>query len=449
MVPMCETMADTSFDSDMSLGRTCGEFRKRAKTDHPEKDDSGGEETREETHHLLTADIWEKLPECLIEEVLAKLPFSSLFRFCCACKRWRDTILSGNPHLAFFRGGKLLVLNPNRRSWESVPISFLPVDRLSSLSLVAAAGGLLCFRTKSFDEFLVCNPLTRSWRTVQTPWGEAAPSRLDPLYSTTALRKFHRCKSMPKFFLVGVILNSDETHFNIVVASGVTRGERVTLVYDSYLDCWEKADGVPDDSGPEGGGGFHEAQTIASRGNLYSTIRTTSDEVKLVKFDVEQRTWSTIQMPDMPDLPWKLLEHNGKILLMSGNPRNPSSFAFYELKDSEITPWVSLKSLRLIRLFEAMRRGFGVSENLRILDCLGQGDSMFCIGSKFSTAQAALRSRSGSSRLSFTAGVHNFSTNSDVLTGWEEPQMGGCQSSFPGSWQIFRPSLLPCIQGGR
>lgn len=245
-----------------------------------------------------------------------------------------------------------------------------------------------------------------------------------------------------------MILSSDEMHFKLIVASGVNRGQRATLVYDSHSDCWQRADGVLVGSAADScSGGFHEAQTIACRGNLYSTIRTANDEFKLVKFDLQQRTWSPIQVPETLDFPWKLLEHDGKILLMSRNPRSPSrppsSFAFYELKDSEIPSWTSFKSLPLIRLFEAMGRGCEGYENLQFLECLGQGDSMFCIGSKFSTSPAFFRSL-GSWKLSFNVGVHNFATNSDVLTGWEDSEMGGCQS-YLRSWQIFRPSRIPCV----
>ncbi|KAK2453561.1 F-box only protein [Trifolium repens] len=128
---------------------------------------------------VMKPQIWEKFPEDLFKDVLARLPFATVIRFRTVCHQWNNLITSqsfshyraqvsqSNPwfFLAFEdvtynatlpKNNYKAVSDPFMKRWiypNTFEIPALPVS---------SAGGLVC----SFDFFnrniYVCNPLTKS-----------------------------------------------------------------------------------------------------------------------------------------------------------------------------------------------------------------------------------------------------------------------------------------------
>ncbi|CAA6670093.1 unnamed protein product [Spirodela intermedia] len=172
-------------------------------------------------------DIWAKLPDDLLSEVLARIPPFLLFRMRSVCRRW-NSILNDNSFLKFHsqvpsHGPCLLTLWRNSqthhcsvfslplKTWYKIPSGFLPHW---AFFLVGSSGGLICL--SGFDGLLfriiVCNPLTQEWRLL-------------PMMHYNQQRQ-----------LILVVDRMDRS-FKVIAASDVYE-PLPTEVYDSKLDSW-------------------------------------------------------------------------------------------------------------------------------------------------------------------------------------------------------------------
>lgn len=173
--------------------------------------------------------IWAKLPEDLLNEILARVPPFMLFRLRCVCKHW-NSILQDNSFLKFHsqvpsHGPCLLTFwksSPSPQSsvfslplktWYRIPFTFLPPW---AFWLVGSSGGLVCFSGLDGLTFkiLVCNPLTQTWRTL-------------PSMHYNQQRQLN------------MIVDRMDRSFKVIAASDIY-GDRTlpTEVYDSKLDRW-------------------------------------------------------------------------------------------------------------------------------------------------------------------------------------------------------------------
>ncbi|CAI9094549.1 OLC1v1030309C1 [Oldenlandia corymbosa var. corymbosa] len=129
----------------------------------------------------------DELNQDLLEQVLAWLPTSNFYRLTSVCKRWKSAASSATFKLTcskiparepwFFMvdpqdpqlKNPLFVFDSAENSWKQISFFSSPyfqqLEKQSSGNFVpvAASGGLICFMSSQF-EFIVCNPLTSSYK---------------------------------------------------------------------------------------------------------------------------------------------------------------------------------------------------------------------------------------------------------------------------------------------
>ncbi|KAJ1260272.1 hypothetical protein BS78_10G219400 [Paspalum vaginatum] len=126
--------------------------------------------------------VWRRLPQPLVDRVLACLPTPSFLRLRAACRRLYSLLYSSpflhshlllSPHLPFFAfavpsAGHLLLLDPTRQapSWSRLPLPLpapVPGAGQASFSPAAASAGLIAFLSDASGHktLLLANPITR------------------------------------------------------------------------------------------------------------------------------------------------------------------------------------------------------------------------------------------------------------------------------------------------
>ncbi|KAH7307312.1 hypothetical protein KP509_22G053800 [Ceratopteris richardii] len=246
----------------------------------------------EEVAECEASSIWGELPSELVDRVLAFLPPICLFRLRAVCTRWRGLpdgdggffrALSKQipPHGPCFlmaqKDGcvwRLVVYSYPMRSWHALPSPSPPEKETAPHSLVASAGGLLCFAVLHGcrEELLVSNAFRQTYR------------RLPPLRHTRQLA------------FVAMITEENVSGFKIVAAGdgSSARARPVdidipTEVYDSKSDAWVSSHSQPP-------AGLRPQCSAFWRDRLYCL---TVSPIRLVAFDLERCIWETlpVRMP--------------------------------------------------------------------------------------------------------------------------------------------------------
>lgn len=196
----------------------------------------------------LIENIWSKLPDEVMDLVLAWLPLSAFFRMRCVCKKWNHIISSPNfldtysrvPfRTAFFLhlirvNGVLMAAchDPVVNRWQRLPLDSIPVNAY----IHGGAGGLFCCQrvVNAFLVLSVCNPLTKRWRD------------LPPMPNLNTATCF-----------VKMVAQASDNNYKIVrvgqlqplppVRNNGARIELCTEVYDSATDAWTPVEHTPTD----------------------------------------------------------------------------------------------------------------------------------------------------------------------------------------------------------
>jgi hypothetical protein len=124
--------------------------------------------------------VWRRLPQPLVDRVLACLPTPSFLRLRAACRRFYSLLFSSpflhshlllSPYLPFFAfavpsAGHLLLLDPSTGqvpSWSHLPLPLPPPGAGQTFSPAAASAGLLAFLSDASGHktLLLVNPITR------------------------------------------------------------------------------------------------------------------------------------------------------------------------------------------------------------------------------------------------------------------------------------------------
>lgn len=148
--------------------------------------DSGSDSAITPGLEMQDSSPWRSLPSDILERALALLPLPDVFRMRCVCKRWNSLI-----HCAQFQESSLRCpvswgpfYSPRigwkgrgppfiqwasydlaEGKWISMPqFEFPLLNRNSGWNLMAANGGLFCFRASDGRRILVCNPMTNRWK---------------------------------------------------------------------------------------------------------------------------------------------------------------------------------------------------------------------------------------------------------------------------------------------
>ncbi|XAR64939.1 hypothetical protein NMG60_11008841 [Bertholletia excelsa] len=170
---------------------------------------------------------FDDLNQDLLEELLSWLPTSAFYRLSSVCKRWKSvanskTFLLACSHVPsrqpwFFMVDPHLthpiVFDTVERNWKQLNCLPFLLNASTSMISVASSGGLICFRS-ACREFIVCNPLTSSFRQLP-PLTE--PENQQPLQA--------------------IGMNSSSNSYKLVLAYGDLQNLSVK-VYVSSTDCW-------------------------------------------------------------------------------------------------------------------------------------------------------------------------------------------------------------------
>nr|XP_024375479.1 F-box/kelch-repeat protein At5g15710-like isoform X1 [Physcomitrium patens]PNR54599.1 hypothetical protein PHYPA_008276 [Physcomitrium patens] len=188
----------------------------------------------------MDPEIWSQLPQEMLLDVLARLPYDYIPRLREVCKRWKELLVakyftdrivsvrkSQTPFLLVCvkRFQAIVAYNPARREWREVFI-WKKSPNFYIHSLRAAGGGLLCFegnvgrkREDGDIRLLICNPISKLWRI------------LPPLPSGI---KTSGCVNL-------VVLENEPNQFKILFTQiHQLHGQRrlVGTLFDSLTDSW-------------------------------------------------------------------------------------------------------------------------------------------------------------------------------------------------------------------
>ncbi|KAL3695652.1 hypothetical protein R1sor_009728 [Riccia sorocarpa] len=263
--------------------------------------------------------LWQHLPSELLENVLTRLPISTLLSFCQVCKQWKKLIQStefacrcgSTQPLAFFHyegtaetAPYLAVPNTTTNTWEKHTLNFAS----GRVSVIAADQGLICFGSESVDTLFIYNPLTRLWKKL------TIPEEGDDQFS-------RRC-TPGTGKLVGLSVDRETGNYKLIV--GFIKDQIVmyenptrTLTYDSVSSTWTTIPVCPilpleDEDEDEAPGDWEDlwipGESVRSGDKLYWLVEkdmelTGSAFRLIVKFDVTAGTW-TVDEPDLPYPPF-------------------------------------------------------------------------------------------------------------------------------------------------
>ncbi|KAI5063189.1 hypothetical protein GOP47_0021736 [Adiantum capillus-veneris] len=225
--------------------------------------------------------LWRDLPQDLIDRILAFLPPICLFRLRSVCRRWHS-LLNEHGFLCLLsqlpsHGPCFLMARKDGEVWQrahvysypmcvwhSLPLAFIPKK---THSLVASAGGLLCFTGLEgrHDELFVCNPFRQECR------------RLPDMHH------------MRQLGFVSMFMDKRAVCYRIVTAGdcgyvGSNRPAIPTEVYDSITNTWAVFHSFPARS-------LHSLRSAYCNGRLYCLTLSPST---VVAFDIDKGIWESI-----------------------------------------------------------------------------------------------------------------------------------------------------------
>jgi len=278
----------------------------------------------------LDPDLWQHLPDEVLEQVLPRLPLEAIFRFRAVCKRWSQFTLSPSfrascrhstsqtPVLVAMRSVEDLRLTPvlawHGKKWRGLGLTFLHQELLLAhcdrITAMGTDGGLLCvsaLNTISRSVILVCNPLTQSCKLlppINNPW-------------TIVFRQ------------VIVRVEKPSGHYKIFIFGHDLHSRRqAVFLYCSRSDSVVPLPRVTNSLARTYG---------AFRGEIYYTL---SQDHELIGFDTESPNWpetnTGVRMTDQAD-GYKILVQDGRLFCAIAKEGNPNSrddvveFRIYEL----------------------------------------------------------------------------------------------------------------------
>ncbi|CAM6118653.1 unnamed protein product [Calypogeia fissa] len=269
----------------------------------------------------LDEGIWSALHDCILEKMIARLPFKSLFRAASLSKAWRlrfrsdlfqsevqcSTAPSWNSYAPLYVNHKkdLVGYESSSERWHVLPNhSYLQQDIVEDWSLRAGAGSLLCWTSAAPFTFAspnnmchnniyhihVTNPLTRSWRQL--------PPRPNMQFPD----------------LVHMVCDGTE---NYKVMLATLRPKICVQIFDSASGTWtlDTHDTLTFDS-EWGGIAFID-------GAVYIIVLTMlrRSGYKLISFDVNENIWTEIP-------------HLSKVA--DEDHQSPQEMMFYDVRFSEL-----------------------------------------------------------------------------------------------------------------
>eukprot|EP01018_Ginkgo_biloba_P020164 Gb_12311 [translate_table: standard] len=318
--------------------------------DNSEKPASGnpsGEEIVGKEEILMDPSVWERLPEEILELILARLPLKSMLRLRTVCRKWNGLPLnkrfarlhSISEHVTpgfvmcarrsfmrsedLERSGSNLSHRIGLTKWLRLPFKIGSKLSLPSglIRLEASAGNLLCF--SEFKEwrrgpvnYYVCNPVTKCCRNL--------PDRVE--------------KGATQ--LTGMAVDIASGHYKVLIAVYAGNGEQVRNddsvhnlyadVYDSRTNQWKRAHKMSPAAKLVPG-----SLAVFCKGELFWLV-SCQNKIALLVFNMAKEDWRVIDLPqiiqdqfeirggetlwrydgDRCDLILKSLEYEGRVFVL-------------------------------------------------------------------------------------------------------------------------------------
>eukprot|EP00249_Psilotum_nudum_P002964 c16267_g1_i2 orf=370-1494(-) len=303
---------------------------------------------------VMDENLWSKLPEELLEKVLANLPVDAMLRFRSVCKAWKAFISSyGFVELCYkssHKGPWCLTISPDCEGSAVYDVAMDKWYRILLPSIAAkhrmqpfnSVGGFICFKNFDNSTFLVYNLLTRSC-------SDLTPGRT------------RNCSDKD---MAWVVVDQSEG-FSVIVVGESRRYE----VYDSYSNKWSRVGMLP--TGIEiSQDCCFPARSVAIDGLLYMVSNFPYD---LVTYDIITGSWSKLYVR-WPYQSWNhiLSEYRGRICMMAlQNKHDQLCFCEWELQTKR-KAWVKIETMPKSLSSELLSCGNGEWQ----VHCLANRDLM-------------------------------------------------------------------------
>ncbi|KAJ0724827.1 putative F-box domain, galactose oxidase/kelch, beta-propeller, kelch-type beta propeller [Helianthus annuus] len=316
------------------------------------KDSTQGKKLSETSvpNETMESEIWKEFPEDLFENVIARLPVATFFRFRSVCQKWNSLLTSNSFSLQCGQLSRTqpwfytrthenvntgAMYDPVSRKWHHPNVPVVPTNKI--VLPVASAGGLVCFLDISHGSFYVCNPLTRSFRELQA-----------------------RSVNVWSRVVVGMTANEKAGGAYQVMWVG-SNGEYE--IYDSRNDTWACPGAMPTCINVPLSLNYR-SQPVAIAGCMYF-LR--SDPDGIVSYDTETGIWKQFTVP----APVHLREHTlaecgGRIMLAGLLTKNAATC---------VCIWELQKMTLLWKEVDRM-------PNIWCLEFYGKPIRMSCLGNK-------------------------------------------------------------------
>ncbi|XP_076934138.1 F-box protein At3g07870-like [Bidens hawaiensis] len=124
------------------------------------------------------------LPECVMFDIVSKLPVKTIMYCKCVCKKWRE--LLSNPdfvQLHLSRSPEALLIDkysswPGSYEWvemdhldpvKSINLNFCPREYTFGILQVGSVNGLICSCSQGYDDIYVFNPVLEEYMLLPEP----------------------------------------------------------------------------------------------------------------------------------------------------------------------------------------------------------------------------------------------------------------------------------------
>ncbi|KAI5058832.1 hypothetical protein GOP47_0027002 [Adiantum capillus-veneris] len=336
--------------------------------------------------------VWCELPDALLERLLPLLPVSSLLRFRCVCKSWNSYIFSSDflqlcssssspspapascSHGALHRPDSnsylllstwssdypLLAFNPSRQTWHLPSLDFLRkppklamTAASSALSVVAAAGGLLCL-SDGGSKLVVCNPVTKTMREIECRVEE---------------QEERGGRMLTDVVMASMRYEDEERSYELVLVGRCEgdEGRQVTCVYESRRHVWRRE--------KQREALFFESSGVFLGSDFYVL---TSVPLKLMVFSTQTGRWREhgAEVPAGVKYPC-LVEIGGRLLLLAAVGEVEGDLKRYSVWRLEGLGWEEEASMP-----DSIFQQIGVKDGFEGLSCVSLKQSVYMTSSE-------------------------------------------------------------------
>ncbi|OAE28055.1 hypothetical protein AXG93_488s1170 [Marchantia polymorpha subsp. ruderalis] len=333
----------------------------------------------------------------LIAAIFKRLPVVKLIGLRTLNQEWMTRILSSeflarnldqaNIVLMLYVEERVVIYDVKSNSWHQRRIKDLsrsslhvlvdPRHETSRLELIASDGGVLCFSTRDFGHFLVCNPVTKQSMclTLENISSEiTSAARDDTQLCSVHGEQRHWTDRLGRQTLGGLLVDPDTGHYKLLIATLQKGAPLRTKIYNSQSKRWTQVHDFP-----SGSMDFTSTRRLSidtrsrtcnmRRGcivwndSLYTLVQYMDVFWDLLKFDVQKEKWSVVPLRRKVQYNLQLAVYEDKLLLVETPWWNRYSFFVIQESDGEITSWVSVLeplSQQLETLFHLLPREFRV-----------------------------------------------------------------------------------------